>query len=113
MIEYIAGILVSVKTRADQKMHKLKGSYDFLVQRVTELQQHIDQLVSIHCLLLSSTTMRVHSLVVWVVGQHVVCDQPFFIKIPNVTAKILVHSVAERTDCGQKMLRQGSFIYTK
>ncbi|XP_051916641.1 voltage-gated hydrogen channel 1-like [Hippocampus zosterae] len=40
----INGILVSVKTRADQKMHKLKGSYDFLVQRVTELQQHIDQL---------------------------------------------------------------------
>uniref|UniRef100_A0A3Q2XU94 Voltage-gated hydrogen channel 1 n=1 Tax=Hippocampus comes TaxID=109280 RepID=A0A3Q2XU94_HIPCM len=45
----INGILVSVKTRADQKMHKLKGSYDFLVQRVTELQQHIDQLVSIQC----------------------------------------------------------------
>ncbi|XP_061692090.1 voltage-gated hydrogen channel 1 isoform X2 [Syngnathoides biaculeatus] len=40
----INGILVSVKTRADQKMHKLKASYDHLVQRVTELQQHIDKL---------------------------------------------------------------------
>ncbi|XP_049596449.1 voltage-gated hydrogen channel 1 isoform X2 [Syngnathus scovelli] len=40
----INGILVSVKTRADQKMHKLKGSYDRLVERITELQQHIDKL---------------------------------------------------------------------
>ncbi|XP_061541067.1 voltage-gated hydrogen channel 1 [Phycodurus eques] len=40
----VNGILVSVKTRADQKMHKLKGSYDHLVQRVTELQQQIDKL---------------------------------------------------------------------
>nr|XP_057919771.1 voltage-gated hydrogen channel 1 [Doryrhamphus excisus] len=40
----INGILVSVKTRADQKMHKLKGSYDHLVQRITELQQQVDQL---------------------------------------------------------------------
>ncbi|XP_061757558.1 voltage-gated hydrogen channel 1 isoform X1 [Nerophis ophidion] len=40
----INGILVSVKTRADQQMHKLKGSYDHLVQRVTELQKQADQL---------------------------------------------------------------------
>ncbi|XP_054648467.1 voltage-gated hydrogen channel 1 [Dunckerocampus dactyliophorus] len=40
----INGILVSVKTRADQKIHKLKGSYDHLVQRITELQQQVDQL---------------------------------------------------------------------
>ncbi|XP_057705518.1 voltage-gated hydrogen channel 1 isoform X3 [Corythoichthys intestinalis] len=42
----INGILVSVKTRAEQKMHKLKGSYDHLVQRVTELQQQIDKLAA-------------------------------------------------------------------
>lgn len=41
-----AGILVSVKTREQQKLHKLKGSYDYLVQRVTELQELIDKLVS-------------------------------------------------------------------
>lgn len=40
----INGILVSVKTRADQKIHKLKESYDHLVQRVTELQEHNDKL---------------------------------------------------------------------
>lgn len=40
-----AGILVSVKTRAQQKLHKLKGSYDHLVQRVTQLQEHKDKLV--------------------------------------------------------------------
>ncbi|KAM9834827.1 voltage-gated hydrogen channel 1 isoform X1 [Syngnathus typhle] len=40
----INGILVSVKTRADQKMHKLKGSYDRLVERITKLQQQIDKL---------------------------------------------------------------------
>lgn len=41
----INGILVSVKTRADQKIHKLKESYDHLVQRVTELQERNDKLV--------------------------------------------------------------------
>ncbi|XP_004553639.1 voltage-gated hydrogen channel 1 [Maylandia zebra] len=40
----INGILVSVKTRADQKVHKLKESYDHLVQRVTELQERSDKL---------------------------------------------------------------------
>ncbi|KAM9356612.1 voltage-gated hydrogen channel 1 [Symphorus nematophorus] len=40
----INGILVSVKTRAHQKIHKLKESYDHLVQRVTELQQRADKL---------------------------------------------------------------------
>lgn len=43
--ECVAGILVSVKTRAQQKMHKLKESYDHLVQRVTELQERTDKLV--------------------------------------------------------------------
>ncbi|XP_017294313.1 voltage-gated hydrogen channel 1 [Kryptolebias marmoratus] len=42
----INGILVSVKTRADQRIHKLKESYDHLVQRATELQKHNDQLVA-------------------------------------------------------------------
>lgn len=41
-----AGILVSVKTREQQKLHKLKESYDHLVQRVTELQELTDKLVS-------------------------------------------------------------------
>lgn len=41
----VAGILLSVKTRADQKIHKLKESYDHLVQRVTELQERVDTLV--------------------------------------------------------------------
>ncbi|XP_005948330.1 voltage-gated hydrogen channel 1-like [Haplochromis burtoni] len=40
----INGILVSVKNRADQKVHKLKESYDHLVQRVTELQERSDKL---------------------------------------------------------------------
>nr|XP_046262427.1 voltage-gated hydrogen channel 1 [Scatophagus argus]XP_046262428.1 voltage-gated hydrogen channel 1 [Scatophagus argus]XP_046262429.1 voltage-gated hydrogen channel 1 [Scatophagus argus] len=40
----INGILVSVKTRAQQKIHKLKESYDHLVQRVTELQERSDKL---------------------------------------------------------------------
>ncbi|XP_026186374.1 voltage-gated hydrogen channel 1 [Mastacembelus armatus] len=40
----VNGILVSVKNRADQKIHKLKESYDHLVQRVTELQAHSDKL---------------------------------------------------------------------
>ncbi|XP_008324648.1 voltage-gated hydrogen channel 1 [Cynoglossus semilaevis] len=40
----INGILLSVKTRADQKIHKLKISYDHLVQRATEQQERIDQL---------------------------------------------------------------------
>ncbi|XP_034546074.1 voltage-gated hydrogen channel 1 [Notolabrus celidotus] len=40
----INGILVSVKTRAHQQLHKLKESYDRLVQRVTELQEHNDKL---------------------------------------------------------------------
>lgn len=40
----INGILVSVKTHSDQKLHKLKESYDHLVQRVTELQERTDKL---------------------------------------------------------------------
>lgn len=40
----INGILVSVKTRADQRIHKLKESYDHLVVRVTELQERSDKL---------------------------------------------------------------------
>ncbi|XP_054879281.1 voltage-gated hydrogen channel 1 [Poeciliopsis prolifica] len=40
----VNGILVSVKTRADQKIHKLKESYDHLVERATELQKHNDEL---------------------------------------------------------------------
>ncbi|KAI3352167.1 hypothetical protein L3Q82_020978 [Scortum barcoo] len=40
----INGILVSVKTRAHQKIHKLKESYDHLVQRVSELQERSDKL---------------------------------------------------------------------
>ncbi|KAM4625515.1 voltage-gated hydrogen channel 1 isoform 1-T2 [Polymixia lowei] len=40
----INGILVSVKTRADHKLHKLKESYDHLVQRVTELQERNDNM---------------------------------------------------------------------
>ncbi|XP_049898961.1 voltage-gated hydrogen channel 1 [Epinephelus moara] len=40
----INGILVSVKTRADQRIHKLKESYDHLVRRVTELQERTDKL---------------------------------------------------------------------
>ncbi|KAF3837756.1 hypothetical protein F7725_009524 [Dissostichus mawsoni] len=40
----INGILVSVKTRAHQQLHKLKESYDHLVQRVTELQERSDTL---------------------------------------------------------------------
>ena len=40
------GVLVSVKNRADSKVHKLKESYDHLVVRVTELQARNDKLVS-------------------------------------------------------------------
>ncbi|KAM7388904.1 hypothetical protein PAMP_022908 [Pampus punctatissimus] len=40
----INGILVSVKTRAHQQIHKLKESYDHLVKRVTELQERSDKL---------------------------------------------------------------------
>ncbi|XP_026214015.1 voltage-gated hydrogen channel 1 [Anabas testudineus] len=40
----INGILVSVKNRADQKISKLKESYDHLVQRATELQERHDKL---------------------------------------------------------------------
>ncbi|XP_070769678.1 voltage-gated hydrogen channel 1 isoform X2 [Enoplosus armatus] len=40
----INGILVSVKTRAHQKIHKLKDSYDHLVERVTQLQERGDKL---------------------------------------------------------------------
>lgn len=40
----INGVLVSVKTRADQRLHKLKDSYDHLVSRVTELQARADKL---------------------------------------------------------------------
>ncbi|XP_061581942.1 voltage-gated hydrogen channel 1-like [Cololabis saira] len=40
----INGILVSVKTRAHQKIHKLKESYDHLVERATELQKRSDEL---------------------------------------------------------------------
>lgn len=49
----LAGILVSVKTRAEQKMHKLKESYDHVVKRVTDLQERTDKLV-IH----SSTSLH-------------------------------------------------------
>ncbi|XP_069575022.1 voltage-gated hydrogen channel 1 [Brachyistius frenatus] len=40
----INGILVSVKTRADQRMHKLKESYDRIIKRMTELQERSDKL---------------------------------------------------------------------
>lgn len=40
----INGVLVSVKTRADQRLHKLKESYDHLIQRITELQARADKL---------------------------------------------------------------------
>ncbi|XP_034454721.1 voltage-gated hydrogen channel 1 isoform X2 [Hippoglossus hippoglossus] len=40
----INGILLSVKTRADQRLHKLKETYDHLVQRITELQERTDKL---------------------------------------------------------------------
>ncbi|XP_047441628.1 voltage-gated hydrogen channel 1 isoform X2 [Mugil cephalus] len=40
----INGILVSVKSRASQKIHKLKESYDHLVARATELQERGDKL---------------------------------------------------------------------
>lgn len=40
----INGVLVSVKNRADQRLHKLKVSYDHLVERVTELQARTDKL---------------------------------------------------------------------
>ncbi|TKS71991.1 Voltage-gated hydrogen channel 1 Hydrogen voltage-gated channel 1 [Collichthys lucidus] len=40
----INGILVSVKTRAHQQIHKLKESYDHLVRRVTEMQERNDKL---------------------------------------------------------------------
>ncbi|KAA8589192.1 hypothetical protein FQN60_010537 [Etheostoma spectabile] len=40
----INGIMVSVKNRADHKIHKLKESYDHLVQRVTQLQERTDKL---------------------------------------------------------------------
>lgn len=40
----VNGVLVSVKTRANQQLHKLKESYDHLVQRVTELQARADKL---------------------------------------------------------------------
>lgn len=40
----INGIMVSMKARADQKIHKLKESYDHLVERVTELQERNDKL---------------------------------------------------------------------
>lgn len=43
---WLPGILVSVKTRAQQKLHKLKESYDHLVQRVSQLQERTDKLVS-------------------------------------------------------------------
>ena len=39
------GILVSLKTRADHRLHKLKESYDHLVQRSTELQERNDKMV--------------------------------------------------------------------
>lgn len=45
MLCCVAGILVSVKNRADQNIHKLKESYDHLVQRATELQERCDKLV--------------------------------------------------------------------
>lgn len=45
VFDCVAGILVSVKNRADQKINKLKESYDHLVQRATELQERNDKLV--------------------------------------------------------------------
>lgn len=45
VFECVAGILVSVKTRAHQQIHKLKESYDHLVKRVTDLQERSDKLV--------------------------------------------------------------------
>lgn len=45
VFDYVSGILVSVKNRADQKISKLKESYDHLVQRSTELQERNDKLV--------------------------------------------------------------------
>ncbi|KAG7281580.1 hypothetical protein CRUP_010055, partial [Coryphaenoides rupestris] len=38
------GILVSLKTRADYRLHQLKETYDHLVQRATELQERNDKL---------------------------------------------------------------------
>lgn len=46
MFDCVVGILVSVKNRADQKINKLKESYDHLVQRATELQERNDKLVT-------------------------------------------------------------------
>ncbi|CAL8335386.1 unnamed protein product [Merluccius merluccius] len=40
----VNGILVSLKTRADHRLHKLKESYDHLVQRATKLQEHSDKM---------------------------------------------------------------------
>ncbi|CAL8340862.1 unnamed protein product [Lota lota] len=40
----VNGILVSLKTRADHRLHKLKESYDHLVERATELQQRNDKM---------------------------------------------------------------------
>ncbi|KAM9795589.1 voltage-gated hydrogen channel 1 [Neosynchiropus ocellatus] len=40
----VNGILVSIKTRANQQLHKLKESYDHLVQRVTHLQEQSDKM---------------------------------------------------------------------
>uniref|UniRef100_A0A3Q3VM73 Voltage-gated hydrogen channel 1 n=1 Tax=Mola mola TaxID=94237 RepID=A0A3Q3VM73_MOLML len=42
----INGILVTVKTREQQKLHKLKESYDHLSHKATELQERTDKLVS-------------------------------------------------------------------
>ncbi|KAJ3601948.1 hypothetical protein NHX12_029709 [Muraenolepis orangiensis] len=38
------GILVSMKTRADHRLHTLKQSYDHLVLRATELQERSDKM---------------------------------------------------------------------
>lgn len=53
-----AGILVSVKNRADQKVHKLKESYDHLVARVTELQERSDKLVNSYTFFLSILCLK-------------------------------------------------------
>uniref|UniRef100_A0A1A7YD50 Voltage-gated hydrogen channel 1 n=1 Tax=Iconisemion striatum TaxID=60296 RepID=A0A1A7YD50_9TELE len=54
------GIVVSVKTRADHKLHKLKERNDHLVERTTELQRQNDELVKQNQNLL--TLLRKHNI---------------------------------------------------
>ncbi|XP_028316018.1 voltage-gated hydrogen channel 1 [Gouania willdenowi] len=58
----INGILLSVKTRADQRLHKLKESYDHLVSRVTELQERYDKMAEENQHL--HTLLKEHSIAV-------------------------------------------------